>query len=35
VNSSDGVSARPATKKSALRRTNREIHIPIETSATE
>jgi len=35
VNNSGALSERPATKKSALLRTKREIHAPIATSATE
>jgi hypothetical protein len=35
VNNSGALSERPATKKSALLRTKRAIHMPIATSATE
>jgi hypothetical protein len=35
VNNNGALSERPATKKSALPRTKREIQRPIATSATE
>ena len=35
VNNNGALSDRPATKKSALPRTKRAIHVPIATSATE